>query len=181
MRRLGSGAGCGVPRMRLASASREASGHRPGPLRGSAAIVRLDVDSDKAGKARRKLSRKNGPEVLNPAVARPQAPRPASPLRRRCGSRPNHYNRACRRAAPLMSGGENCSHLGRHGRRENGSGRLFDIRIENCARAGGRNGDRGTGRRKTLRVSSREQVRRNSFAGFPIFRYPHLLVEEVLT
>ena len=44
MRRLERGAGCGVPRACLAHTSREAGGHRPGPLRGSAASVRLDVD-----------------------------------------------------------------------------------------------------------------------------------------
>jgi hypothetical protein len=84
MRRLGSGAGCGVPRACLASTPREASGNRPAPLRGPALsgwTRTAKGGRNPAGVApsgAHVLARKHGPEVLNPAVARPQAPRSAA-------------------------------------------------------------------------------------------------------
>jgi acylphosphatase len=125
MRRLGSGAGCGVPRACLASTPREAGGHRPGPI--TRALPPF-VGWTRTGK-----SGESPPEAVPEARSpRPKTPRWRARRRRgpsRDGPRPNHHNRACRRAAPLMSGGEICSYLGRHRRRENENPWLFDIQI----------------------------------------------------
>ena len=67
MRRLGSGAGCGVLRAgaNVASRTREAGGPVRALLRGLRRSCRLDEGSDKAGKSRWKLPRKNGPPAQN--------------------------------------------------------------------------------------------------------------------
>jgi hypothetical protein len=132
MRRLGSGAGCGVPRVCLARTPREAGGRRPGPLRGSAALCRLDAGQVNGGKppgAGRGPNHTTSPEARPPGQKTPRwrARRRRDPSQD--GPRPTHHNRACRRAAPLMSGGEICSYLGRHWRRENAEAWLFDIQI----------------------------------------------------
>ena len=68
-------------------------------------------------------ARKHGPLALNPAVARPQAPRS---IARWTAPKPTIPAPA---GAPLPSWvrGENCSHLGRITRRENAEAWLFDI------------------------------------------------------
>ena len=111
MRRLGSGAGCGVPRVCLASTPREAGGHRPGPTTGALPLC--------AGWTWT-VTRRGKPAGNCPGrtVPQPQIPRWRARRRRdpsQDGPRPNHHPRACRRAAPLMSGGEDCSHLGLFG------------------------------------------------------------------
>ena len=104
MRRLGSGAGCGVPRACLASTPREAGGHRPGPLRGSAAIVRLDADSGRRGKPAGSCPGRTVPRPKITAVARPQAPRS---IARWTASHPPSPRLSARRL-PSWVRGENC-------------------------------------------------------------------------
>ena len=117
MRRLGSGAGCGVPRAWFAPTPREAGGRRPGPLWGSAAIARLDVDSERRGNPAGVPLRRSCavPEERSPGPkSRGGAPAGAAIRSNAARAQPT-YPRACRRAAPLMSGGEICSHLGLFG------------------------------------------------------------------
>ena len=121
MRRLGSGAGCGACGRGSHPRTREAGGHRPGLLRGSAFN-----GWTRTGKGGRKLagalSRKHGPPDRNAAVARRQAPRFAA---MRIASQPP--TRACRRAAPLVVSREGLPQTSGAPRRETKSGWLFDI------------------------------------------------------
>ena len=129
MRRLESGAGCGVPRMRLASASREAGVTVRALLRGLC-LEWLDgmakggeIPPEWSPQGAHVPARKHGPLAINPAVARPQAPRS---IARWTAPKPTIPAPA---GAPLPSWvrGENCSHLGRITRRENAEAWLFDI------------------------------------------------------
>ena len=108
MRRLGSGAGCGACGRGSHPRTREAGGHRPGLLRGSAFN-----GWTRTGKGGRKpagaLSRKHGPPDTNAAVARPQAPRF---IARWIASQPPQPRLPARRSPHVRRG--DLSHLGRH-------------------------------------------------------------------
>ena len=73
MRRLGSGAGCGVPRVCLASTSREAGGPVRALLRGLCRSCRLDGDRITAGNRRDQVPGRMVPQPKIAAVGRRKA------------------------------------------------------------------------------------------------------------